>query len=261
MMWTAMPHRPAGPALGDRFRRRRVAETAALSRRPAGPALGDPAWTAGGVPAGRNAGGDPASTAGGVPAGRNAGRKHRGHRRGLPVLALLLAGVPGAAAGQPPNEAAAAGPLGLGRAAAVDEIAALDIDVRPDGAGLPLGGGTAADGARVWGRACRSCHGPAGEGGIAAPLVGRDLAARPPTVGNYWPYATTLYDYIYRAMPGNAPGTLTADEVYGLVAWILESNGIIDDQAVMNAATLPEVVMPARDRFVADDRLEINAVR
>ena len=88
-------------------------------------------------------------------------------------------GIPGAAAGQSPDETAA-GPLGLGRAATAAEIAALDIDVRPDGAGLPLGGGTVADGARVWGRACRACHGPEGEGGIAAPVVGRDPAARPP---------------------------------------------------------------------------------
>ena len=185
-------------------------------------------------------------------------RVERAFRSGL--LALLLAGVPGAAAGQPADEAAA-GPLGLGRPATADEIAAIDIDVRPDGAGLPLGGGTAADGARVWGRACRSCHGTAGEGGIAAPVVGRDPAARPPTVGNYWPYATTLYDYIHRAMPRNAPGTLSPDEVYGLVAWILAGNDIIDDEAVMNAATLPDVVMPARDRFVPDDRLESDAVR
>ena len=174
--------------------------------------------------------------------------------------ALLLAGIPAATAGQAP-EAAAAGPLGLGRAATAEEIAALDIDIRPDGAGLPLGGGTVAEGARVWDRACRACHGPEGEGGIAAPVVGRDPAARPPTVGNYWPYATTLYDYIYRAMPGNAPGTLTPDEVYGLVAWILNRNDIVDDGAVMNAATLPDVVMPARDRFVPDDRLGSDAVR
>ncbi len=210
-----------------------------------------------------SAGRFPSASALGVspaPFGRDA---PRGFRHGLLgfalVPALLLAGFPGAAAGQPPEPAA--GPLGLGRPATAGEIAALDIDVRPDGAGLPLGGGTAADGARVWTRACRACHGREGEGGIAAPLVGRDAAARPPTVGNYWPYATTLYDYVYRAMPRNAPGTLTPDEVYGLVAWILEKNGIIDDQAVMNAATLPDVVMPARGRFVPDDRLESDAVR
>ena len=90
----------------------------------------------------------------------------------------MLAAVPGAAAAQPPD-VGAAGPLGLGRAATAEEIAALDIDVRPDGDGLPLGGGTVADGARVWDRACRACHGAEGEGGIAAPVVGRDPAAPP----------------------------------------------------------------------------------
>ena len=212
------------------------------SCRPGGPAPGGPDRTAGGARAGRT------------------GSTRRGPVRWLLGPALLLAGIPGATAGQAPEEAAA-GPLGLGRAATAEEIAALDIDIRPDGAGLPLGGGTAADGARVWDRACRACHGPEGEGGIAAPVVGRDPAARPPTVGNYWPYATTLYDYIYRAMPGNAPGTLTPDEVYGLVAWILNGNDIVDGEAVMNAATLPDVMMPARDRFVPDDRLESDAVR
>ena len=184
----------------------------------------------------------------------------RSRKTAIGALALVLAAGAGTATAQPPDQGEA-GSLGLGRAATAEEIAALDIDVRPDGAGLPLGGGSAAEGARVWGRACRSCHGREGEGGVAAPLVGRDPAARPPTVGNYWPYATTLYDYIYRAMPRNAPGTLTPDEVYALVAWILEKNGIIDDRAVMNAATLPDVVMPARDRFIPDDRLESAVVR
>jgi len=143
--------------------------------------------------------------------------------------------------------------LGLGRPATANEIEALNIDVMPDGTGLPAGEGRAADGAPVWAQACRSCHGPNGEGGVAAPVVGRDPSG-PPTVGNYWPYATTLYDYIARAMPRMAPGTLTADQVYGLVAWILTENSIIDESAVMNAQTLPLVMMPARALFVPDDR-------
>ena len=133
-------------------------------------------------------------------------------------------------------------------------IAELDIDVMPDGTGLPPGSGTAATGTPLWGRACRGCHGREGEGGIAAPLVGRDPNGRPFTVGNLWPYATTLYDYINRAMPRPTPGTLTPDQVYSLVAWILAKNEIIAEDAVMNAETLPSVVMPARDRFVPDDR-------
>ena len=144
--------------------------------------------------------------------------------------------------------------FGFGRPATATDIEMLDIDVRPDGTGLPPGSGSATTGARTWGRDCRGCHGPEGEGRIAAPVVGRDPGGGPPTVGNFWPYATTLYDYINRAMPRNAPGTLTPDEVYSLVAWILAKNKIITDSAVMNAETLPAVVMPGRDRFVPDDR-------
>ena len=144
--------------------------------------------------------------------------------------------------------------FGLGRTATASEIAVLDIDVRPDGTGLPPGEGTATDGARIWARACGGCHGREGEGSTAAPIVGRDPDDPRPTVGNYWPYATTLYDYVNRAMPRNAPGTLTPDDVYGLVAWILSKNDIIAPEAVMNAMTLPEVIMPARHRFVPDDR-------
>ena len=172
------------------------------------------------------------------------------------VLGLSVAGGRlSEAAGQ---QRASSGPLpetfGFGRPATPETIAALDIDVMPDGTGLPPGSGTAADGARTWGRACRGCHGRDGEGGTAAPLVGRDPSGRPFTVGNLWPYATTLYDYINRAMPRPTPGTLTPDQVYSLVAWILAKNEIITEDAVMNAETLPAVVMPARNRFVPDDR-------
>jgi len=156
------------------------------------------------------------------------------------------------------QQRASSGPLpetfGFGRPATPAGIATLDIDVMPDGTGLPPGSGTAATGTPLWGRACRGCHGREGEGGTAAPLVGRDPSGRPLTVGNLWPYATTLYDYINRAMPRPTPGTLTPDQVYSLVAWILAKNEIIAEDAVMNAETLPSVVMPARDRFVPDDR-------
>ena len=161
--------------------------------------------------------------------------------------------------------------FGFGRPAALAEIAAWDIDVTPDGAGLPAGAGTAAGGAPVYAAQCAVCHGPAGAGGVADRLVGYDPASTPPfgpryeawragradvpfSVGNYWPYATTLFDYIRRAMPSNEPGTLAPDEVYGLVAWILAENGIIASDAIMNAATLPAVEMPARDIFVPQER-------
>ena len=167
---------------------------------------------------------------------------------------------------QPPAE-----PFGFGRPAGPDEIAAWDIDVMPDGAGLPEGEGTAASGAPVYAAQCAVCHGAAGEGGVADRLVGYDPDSTPPfgpryeawragradvpfSVGNYWPYATTLFDYIRRAMPSNEPGTLAPDEVYGLVAWILAENGIIAPDAVMNAETLPAVEMPARDIFVPQQR-------
>lgn len=160
---------------------------------------------------------------------------------------------------------------GVGRPATPAEIAAWDIDVNPTGAGLPAGRGTAAEGERIFAAKCASCHGPAGEGLPAAPeglppappVVGREPREGFPfsqspsylkTVGNYWPYATTLYDYINRAMPLTAPGSLDASEIYALVAWILNKNDIIPATTVIDAASLPRVTMPARDRFVPDDR-------
>ena len=186
-------------------------------------------------------------------------------------VAAQAAGLPAAAQQAAGAAEPQAGRFGFGRPAAPDEIAAWDIDVMPDGAGLPTGSGTAASGAPVYAAQCAVCHGPAGEGGVADRLVGYDPDSTPPfgppyeawragradvpfSVGNYWPYATTLFDYIRRAMPSDAPGTLAADGVYGLVAWILAENGIIDRDAVMNAETLPAVEMPARDVFVPQER-------
>ena len=196
----------------------------------------------------------------------------------LLVAALALAGggpeLAARAAGQDAGGGAAEAmpeSFGFGRAATPDEIAAWDIDVMPDGTGLPEGEGTAASGAPIYARQCAVCHGQAGEGGVADRLVGYEPESTPPfgpryeawrgdgpdvpySVGNYWPYATTLYDYIHRAMPTNAPGTLEPDQVYGLVAWVLAENGIIAADAVMNATTLPAVEMPARDIFVPQER-------
>ena len=135
-------------------------------------------------------------------------------------------------------------PLGIGTPATPEQIAALDIDVRPDGTGLPAGSGTAREGAAVYAQKCAACHGANGEGGTADVLVGAEpknsapfgpeyerwRGARPDvpfTIGNYWPYATTLFDYVRRAMPATAPGSLTADETYALVAWLLAKNEII----------------------------------
>ena len=163
--------------------------------------------------------------------------------------------------------------LEIGRAARPEEIAALDIDVRPDGVGLPPGSGTARSGAPIYAAQCASCHGAEGQGTAAgAALVGRrpddafTFGSQPTsenqkTVGSYWPYATTLYDYINRTMPFNRPGSLSADEVYGVVAWLLWKNRIIEENFRIDRASLPLVRMPARDRFVPDDRERYRHVR
>ena len=154
-------------------------------------------------------------------------------------------------------------PLGIGRAATPDEIKKIDIDVMPDGRGLPDGKGTVAEGAKIYAAKCASCHGATGQGGSAERLVDRESgknwdfatnAKLVKTVGNYWPYATTLYDYTNRAMPFMQPGTLTPDETYSLVAYILALNKIVPEDAVMDRTTLPAVKMPSRDRFVVDNR-------
>ena len=163
--------------------------------------------------------------------------------------------------------------FGYGRPATPDEIKRIDIDVGPDGVGLPPGSGTGMQGAPIFAAKCAGCHGPTGQGTpVAMALVGRnpgdafDFAAaqdkeRTKTVGNYWPYATTLYDYIHRAMPFDKPGTLAPDEVYSVVAFILARNGIVQDDVRIDAKTLPAVRMPARDRFVPDDREKSTRVR
>ena len=153
--------------------------------------------------------------------------------------------------------------LDIGRPATPDDIAALDVDVRPDGTGLPPGSGTAAEGEQIYASRCATCHGKTGREGPNDRLVGRlpnDAFpfARDPTIphtiGNYWPYATTLFDYIRRAMPPDAPGSLKDREVYGLVAYLLAMNQIVPADAVIDATTLPKVAMPARDRFVPSER-------
>ena len=156
----------------------------------------------------------------------------------------------------------------VGRAATEAEIAVADVDVNPRGVGLPAGRGTHGEGARVYAQRCAACHGARGEGtgsgATAAPrLVGREPREGFPfgqdprhvkTIGNYWPYATTVFDYVRRAMPLGAAGTLTPDELYAVTAFLLAENEVIARDAVMDARSLPLVRMPARDRFVPDDR-------
>jgi len=143
----------------------------------------------------------------------------------------------------------------FGREATPEEMAAWNITILPDGRGLPSGGGTAVEGAAVYGEKCAACHGQNGTGGPADRLVGGigTLASDKPirTVGSYWPYATTLFDYIRRAMPYDMPRSLSNDEVYAVSAYILFLNGLIDKEARMDATTLPKVVMPNRDGFIS----------
>ena len=152
--------------------------------------------------------------------------------------------------------------FGIGRAATDEEIRAWDIDVMPDGTGLPRGAATAAQGAEVYAKTCAVCHGESGQGvpGASVALVepyspNEPWPPFPRTVGNYWPYATTVFDYVRRAMPADAPGSLEPVEVYAVVAWLLYKNQIIGLDDVMNQDTLPAVRMPALDRFVADPEL------
>jgi cytochrome c len=141
----------------------------------------------------------------------------------------------------------------LGVEATSEEIAGWNISVGPDGAGLPPGSGTPDVGAEIFAAQCAACHGPQGEGLINDRLVGGQgsLATDDPvqTIGSYWPYATTIFDYVRRAMPYQTPHTLTDDEAYALTAHLLHLNGIIGATDVMDAQTLPAVEMPNRDGF------------
>lgn len=142
----------------------------------------------------------------------------------------------------------------LGRAATAQEVAAWDISIPPSGVGLPAGRGTAKQGEVVYVAQCQACHGPKGVGKPADRLVGGigSLATAKPvrTVGSYWPYATTLFDYTRRSMPATKPLSLTNNEVYAVTAYLLYLNSIIGENLEMNAQTLPQVKMPNRDGFI-----------
>jgi mono/diheme cytochrome c family protein len=143
----------------------------------------------------------------------------------------------------------------LGKAISAEDLAAWDISVGPDGAGLPPGSGTVKQGEAVFAAKCQACHGEKGAGTPNDRLVGGQGSLpgdKPPvkTVGSYWPYATTLFDYIRRAMPFNESKSLTSDEVYGVVAYLLNLNGVIPESETMNAQSLPKVTMPNREGFV-----------
>ena len=164
----------------------------------------------------------------------------------LAGAALLVASAVQAATPAPPK---------LGRPASHDEIARVDISIPPSGEGLPAGSGSVAQGAAVYAQKCEVCHGPNGAGTPSGDrLVGGigSLATPNPikTVASYWPYATTLFDYIRRAMPIVAPQSLQNDEVYAVVAYILSIDNIVPKDAVLDAQSLPKVQMPNRNGFV-----------
>ena len=149
----------------------------------------------------------------------------------------------------------AADPYGIGRPATPQEIAGWDIDVSPSGAGLPQGRGDVTEGAATFAEKCAGCHGAHGEGKPMDQLVGGfgtifDMKPHK-TVGSFWPYATTLFDYVRRAMPLNAPQSLTADQVYAVSAYVLFLNGLVPEDATLDADNLAQIKMPNRDGFVS----------
>jgi cytochrome c len=156
----------------------------------------------------------------------------------------------------------AQGQYGIGHTATPAEIAGWNIDIGRDGSGLPSGSGTVGHGREVFAQQCAACHGEKGVGGVGNKLVGGQgtLSTSKPvrTVGSYWPYATTLFDYIRRAMPQNVPESLSSDEVYAVSAYILNLNGLLPADATLDAKSLPAIKMPNREMFVADPRPDVK---
>jgi cytochrome c len=160
------------------------------------------------------------------------------------------------------TSAEAEGPYGIGRPATSAEIAGWNIDVDSHGNNLPPGSGSVSHGREVFDQQCAACHGARGEGGLGDQLVGGQgtLATRNPvrTVGSYWPYAPTLFDYIRRAMPQNAPQSLSNEDVYAVSAYILNLNGLLPADAVLDAKALSAINMPNRGMFVGDPRPDVR---
>ncbi len=170
------------------------------------------------------------------------------------TLALLM---PAASHAQTPIR------YGIGHPATPDEIKGWDIDIGRDGSGLPQGQGSVAQGRELFANQCAACHGANGEGGVGDRLVGGQGTIATPkpvkTVGSFWPYAPTLFDYIRRAMPLNAPQSLSNAEVYAVSAYILNLNGLLPADATLDARTLSAIRMPNRDKFVDDPRPDVRS--
>ena len=169
-------------------------------------------------------------------------------RKSLLAAAVLALATRGALALEAPH---------LGQPATSDQIAAYDIDVSPDGSGLPPGSGTPKQGEAVYAEKCQGCHGEKGVNGMPGALalaggqgtIGKIDVKPLRTIGSYWPYATSVFAYIRRAMPYYDTKTLSNDELYAVTAYLLQLNKIIGENDTMNAQTLPKVVMPWRDHF------------
>ena len=172
------------------------------------------------------------------------------------IAALALFALVGA------TPALAQGGYGIGRAATPAEIAGWNIDVDGRGDNLPPGSGSVSHGGEVFDQQCAVCHGATGEGGVGDRLVGGQgtLTTAEPvrTVGSYWPYAPTLFDYIRRAMPQNAPQSLSNEDVYAVSAYILHLNGLLPADATLDAKALSAIRMPNRNRFVGDSRPDVK---
>jgi cytochrome c len=160
------------------------------------------------------------------------------------------------------DRASAQTPYGIGRVAMPAEIAGWNIDVGRDGGGLPPGSGTVSHGREVFAQQCAACHGDKGEGGVGDQLVGGQgtLGTAKPvrTIGSYWPYAPTLFDYIRRAMPQNAPQSLSNEDVYAVSAYLLSLNGLLPTDATLDAKTMAAIKMPNRNMFVGDPRPDVK---
>jgi cytochrome c len=166
--------------------------------------------------------------------------------------------------GSPSDTQAWPSSFGIGRLATQHEIDSINFDVRPDGQGLPPGAGNVSAGSIIYQEKCARCHGATGVEGPYNPLISRTpntSGKDEKTIGNYWPYATTLYDYIHRSMPYDKPGSLTSTEVYNLTAFLLHENGVIDSSLTVTSDNLSKITMPAQKLFVDDDRTDGPAIR
>lgn len=186
----------------------------------------------------------------------NIGRKNR-----LPRDLFVQIGVTSLLLGCTIGAAQAEQKYGLGHPVTPSQLAAWDINVFADGRNLPAGSGTVAQGQAIFTQQCASCHGAKGQGGSGDKLAGGmgTLTSNNPvkTVGSYWPYAPTLFDYIRRAMPLTAPQSLSNEQVYAVAAYVLHLNGLVPDNAKLDAVSLAAIKMPNRDGFVPDPRPDV----